>query len=102
MIVLLYPLVLALALVAIALAGIATNRNFIVIMLGIELIFVASIILLVAFLETSPTPDPSGVFMLFSIWSVAAVEVIAIIAFYVYIKFRGLSFDVSKLTRMKW
>lgn len=97
-----YLLALSISLVAIALAGIATNRNFIMIMLGVELIFIASTIVLVSSFSSNPSADPGGIFFLFSIWSVASVEVITVIAFYVYMKSKGFDFDVSKLSKFKW
>lgn len=83
-------------------AGLASHRNLIVIMLGIELIFVASTIVLISFFDYNAASAPSGIFALFSIWAVAAAEIITVIALYVYMKYRGVSFDVSKLSRMKW
>ncbi len=102
MIVLAYVFALAVALIGIAMAGLATDRHFIVIMLGIELILIASTIALVAFFEANNTVNPGAMVLLISIWSVAAVEIITLITFYVYMKFRRIDFDVSKLTRMKW
>lgn len=71
-------------------------------MLGIELIFVASTIVLVSFFDYNALSSPSGIILLFSIWAVAAAEIITIIALYVYMKSRGLSFDISKLSKLKW
>ncbi len=88
-------------LIAIALAGLASHKNLISIMLGIELIFLASIVVLVSFFDTA-AGNPSAVIALFSIWSVLAAEIIALIAFYVYLKYKGVSFDLSKLSKMKW
>ncbi len=79
-----------------------TNRNFIVIMLGIELILTASTIALVSFFDYSQSSGAGGIILLFSIWTVASVEIITLIAFYVYMKSRGFDFDVSKLSKMKW
>jgi NADH:ubiquinone oxidoreductase subunit K len=95
-------LALGISLVAIALAGIATHRNLIAIMLGMELIFVASTIVLVSFFDYNSFASSSGIILLFSIWTVAAVEIITVIALYVYMKSRGLGLDVSKLSKMKW
>jgi NADH:ubiquinone oxidoreductase subunit K len=97
-----YVIAIAFSLAGIALAGISTDRHFVVIMLAVELILLASTILLVTFFTYQKSPDPSGIVMLISIWTVAAVEVITVIAFYVYVKARGLDFDVTRLSRMKW
>lgn len=97
-----YFLVLSIILVAIGLAGIATDRHLIIIMLAIELIFLASTIALIAFFSYNPNPDPIGIVALICIWAVAAVEIIVVITFYVFIKSEGYDFDVSKLSKLKW
>ncbi len=93
---------LSIALLSIGLAGVATDRHLIVIMLSIELIFVASIILLVGFFSSNAIVNPDAVIMLMSIFAVAAVEIITVITFYVYMKHRGAEFDVRKLSKLKW
>ncbi len=97
-----FILVAAVALLGIALAGIITDRHFIVIMLAVELMFISSTILLMYFFYHASNPDPSVFPMMVSIWAVAAVEVIALITFYVYMKFRGFDFDVTRLSKLKW
>ena len=103
MIELAYVIAAGIALLAIALAAIAVERNLIVIMLAVELIFLASTIVLVGFLSYGQSPGSSlGVIALLSIWAVAAIEIITLVAFYVYMKAKGYSFDVSLLSKMKW
>ena len=102
MVLLLYVYTLALILVGIALAGLASDRHFIVIMLGIALILVASTIALVGFFDSNATQNPGAIIMLISIWAVAAVEIITLMTFYVYMKFRGADFDITRLSKMKW
>lgn len=97
-----YILALCTILISIALAGIATDRHLIAIMLAVELIFLSSTVALLTFLSSNQNADSSGIMLLLSIWSVAAVEIIALIAFCVYIKGSGFSFDVSKLSKMRW
>ncbi len=97
-----YVLALGFSLVAIALAGIAAHRNLIVVMLGIEIILAASTIVLVSFISGIQNPDPSGIMMLFAIWAVASAEIITVIALYIYMKSSDRSFDISKLSKMKW
>lgn len=97
-----YVFGLSVALFEIGLAGIAADRHLIVMMLAIELIFVSSIIALIAFFSYSQTPNPDAVIMLLSIFAVAASEIIAVITFYVYMKHRGIDFDVTRLSKMKW
>lgn len=97
-----YLLLTAVSLLAVALAGIISDRHFVVIMLAIELVFVASTVLLVYFFTYAQGADSSAVPMLIAIWSVAAVEVIALVTFYVYMKSRGFDFDVTRLSKLRW
>ncbi len=97
-----YLLLTAVALLAVALAGIVTDRHFVVIMLAVELMFISSSILLIYFFSYSPSPSPEAVPMIVAIWAVAAVEVIALITFYVYMKSRGFDFDVTRLSKLRW
>lgn len=102
MVPLLYLFVLSVALLAIGLAAIAAERHLVVIMLAVEIIFVASTIALVSFFSYNAHASPDAVTMLFAIFAVAAVEIITVITFYVYMKYHGISFDVSKLSKFKW
>ena len=95
-------LMLSVSLFAVAIAGIISTRHFVVIMIAIELIFIASIIALVSFFAYAQNADYSAVPMLVSIWSVAAVEIIALITFYMYMKQRGFDFNITRLSRLKW
>ncbi len=102
MIPLLYVYVLGAVLLAIGLAGIASDRHLVVIMLCVELIFVASIVILVGTFSYGKNPNPDAVMMLFAIFAVAAAEVITVIAFYMYMKHNRIEFDVTKLSKLKW
>jgi NADH:ubiquinone oxidoreductase subunit K len=97
-----FLLIAAITLLGVALAGIISDRHFVVIMLAIELIFISSTIFLAYFFSYNQNPDPSAVPMFVAIWSVAAVEVIVLITFYVFMKSRGFDFDITKLSRLKW
>lgn len=102
MIELTYLFALSLALFAIGLAGIASDRHFIVIMLAVELILVASTVALVSFFSYAKASSADPVMMLFSIFAVAAAEIVTVVTFYVYMKHHGVDFDISKLSKMKW
>jgi NADH:ubiquinone oxidoreductase subunit K len=93
---------LSIGLLAIGLAGIALERHLIVILLAVEVIFIGSTVALVGFFSTSSAPSPDAVIMLFAIFSVAAAEVITLVTFYIYMKYKGIDFDVTKLSRLKW
>lgn len=101
MIGLVYIIGACVALVGIALAAIAVERNLIVIMLAVELIFLASTIAVVGFMSYLQG-SAIGAMALLSIWAVASIEIITLVAFYVYMKSRGFSFDVSLLSRLRW
>ncbi|MDE1822721.1 MAG: NADH-quinone oxidoreductase subunit K [Candidatus Micrarchaeota archaeon] len=90
------------ALLGVSLAGIITDRHFVVIMLAVEVMLVASMIATVAFISYNEAPDPIGFVFLIALWAVAAAETIALVTFYIYMKYRGVDFDVTKLSRMKW
>lgn len=97
-----YILLTVIALVSVALAGIISDKHFVAIMLAIELIFIASIVLLAYFFANLQNADVSAVPMMIAIWSVAAVEVIALVTFYVFMKARGFEFDITKLSKFRW
>ena len=93
---------LAFILFAIGLAGIASDRHFVAIILAIEVILIAGIIALVSFFTSAGTASAGPILMLIAIWAVAATEIIVLITFYVYMKYNGISFDITKLSKMKW
>ncbi len=103
MIGLFYVIGVSIAMFGIGIAAIGFEKNFVTIMLAIELIFMASTIAVVGFFEYAQPLSGAGAFIsIVSIWAVAAVEVITLIAFYVYMKARGFDFDVSLLSKLKW
>ncbi len=102
MIPLLYIIGICAAMVSIGIAAVIIEKNFITIMLAVELIFMASTIAFVGFYSYSSAPGPWAFIGIFSVWSVAAVEIISLIAIYVYMKARGFNFDIGILTKFKW
>ncbi len=97
-----YLSVLCAALVGIALAAIATQKNLIAIVLAVELIFVASTLALADFFSYGTTSPSAGLILFVAIWAVAAIEAIALIAFYVYMKAKGHDLEIDLLSRLKW
>ncbi|VVB77483.1 NAD(P)H-quinone oxidoreductase subunit 4L, chloroplastic [uncultured archaeon] len=97
-----YVALTAIALFGVAVAALTTNRHFVMIMLAIELIFISSTLLLVSFFAAGSTATGDPATMLVAIWSVAAAEVIAAVTFYVFMRSKGMDFDITKLSRMKW
>ncbi|MGC8676308.1 MAG: hypothetical protein ACP5T3_02210 [Candidatus Micrarchaeia archaeon] len=98
-----FVLVLAASLMASgAIAGIIFSRHFVLLMLAVETLLVASTILLISFFSASTRPDSAGIMLLFSIWAIAAAEAMLAITFYLAMRSRGFGFDTSKLDEMKW
>ncbi|MEM0147266.1 MAG: hypothetical protein QXR85_01605 [Candidatus Micrarchaeaceae archaeon] len=95
-------LIASLFIAAGAIVGMIFSRHFIIIMLAVEMLLIAAIVLLVSFFATSTNPSSSGIMLLFLIWAIAAAEAIVALAFYAFMKSRGISFDISKLNEMKW
>ncbi len=95
-----YPLMLSFALLAIGIAGVIASRHFIIMMLSIELAFVGSIILLLGFFDMIQGVS-LAMLLLASIWAVLVAEVSGIVVFYIYIKKRGMGFDVSAFSRLR-
>lgn len=95
-----YPLMLSAAMLALGIAGVIASRHFIIMMLSIEVVFVGSIIMLVGFFDMI---QGSALFLLLlaSIWAVLVAEVSGIVVFYIYMRKRGLGFNVSKFSRLR-
>lgn len=97
-----YLALASVALVAVALAGVMADRRFLAVALAVELMLVASSILLVSFFSFAGSPGPDAAIMLIGIWAVAAAEVIATVTLYFYMKSKGFDFDVSGLSKLRW
>ncbi len=94
-----YVLLASVATIGVALAGIISSRHFAVLMLAVELILMSSSVLLLSYFSLSPVAGIDAFPMLVGIWSVVAVEAIALTAFHVYMRSRGMGLDLSKLPR---
>jgi NADH:ubiquinone oxidoreductase subunit K len=91
-----YVLLASVATIGLAMAGIISSRHFAVMMLAVELILISSAVLLVSYFSLTPMAGADAFPMLIGVWSVAGAEAIALAAFYVYMKSRGLGLDLSK------
>jgi NADH:ubiquinone oxidoreductase subunit K len=91
-------MIIGFAIFAIGVSGIATSKNFLVIMFSIELVIIAASLIGLA-LYSSYNGDI--ILLLISIWSIAAVELVAAIALYRYLVKSGNGLDVSKLSKYK-
>ncbi len=92
-------IMLGFALFAAGVAGMATSRHLVIMMMSIEVALVASTLVATAFFYFSA--DGAIVPLLFTIWSIAAVEAIMIIVFYRYMVRNEMSLDVGKLSKLK-
>ena len=96
--IILYMIIVGFAILAAGISGIATSKNFLVIMFSIELIIIAASLIGLT-LYSSYGGDI--ILLLISIWSIASVELIAAIALYRYLVKSGNGLDVSKLSKYK-
>lgn len=94
-----YFVVASFALFAIGIAGIAATRHFLFMILSIEVALVAASLLATVFYYT--TVQGNIMLLLFSIWTIAATEAIALVAFYRYLARYETSLDVTKLSRLR-
>ena len=92
-------MVLASAMFALGIAGVLSNRNFIIMMLSVEMALISSTLLAVSLFYYSS----GGVVVpfLIVIWSVASAEAMTMIVFYRYMTRQQISLDVSKLSKLK-
>ena len=92
-------ILIAFVLFSMGIGGIASTRHFIMMINSIEIIFIASTLLAAAFF-TYLVPG-NIILLLLSIWSVASIEVIALIILYRYVSKTMFSLDVSKLSKLR-
>lgn len=95
-----YFVALSIAMLALGLSGIASSKNFLIMMLSVEVVITASTLLATAFFYYSVTNNI--LLFLIAMWSVASVEVIALVAFYRYLAKEEVSLDVTKLSKLKY
>lgn len=93
-----YFVALSSLLFSIGLVGAAVTRHFILMLLAVEIILSASILLTVAVFSSVVGGDAIG--MLFAMWTVAACEIMGMVAIYRYMSRNGISMDVRKLSRL--
>jgi NADH-quinone oxidoreductase subunit K len=94
-----YFIALSLAVFAIGIGGMASSRHVLTIVISSEVAIAASALLAAAFF--SYVSVGNILVLLLSMWSVAAMEVIALVAVYRYMAKTGVMMDVTKLSRLK-
>jgi NADH:ubiquinone oxidoreductase subunit K len=98
---LIYPLAFGLIIFDLAVAAIILERHFLTRMLATELMLVASSVMLISFFSFAKVTNGDGVMMLVCIWTVAAVECMGIVAFYILMKSRGVEFEMGRQAERK-
>jgi NADH-quinone oxidoreductase subunit K len=94
-----YFLALSIALFAIGIAGVASSKNFLIMMLSIEISITASTLLALSFFYF--VSGSNIILFMLTIWSIASAEVMALVAFYRYMVKGEISLDITKLSRLK-
>ena len=96
-----YIMALAISLLAIGIAGVVSSRNFVIIILSTELIIAGSILAAVSFFSASTAINGSFGILIISLWVIAGVDIIMLVAFYISMKQQVGYFNVNKLNRGK-
>lgn len=94
-----YFLIIGFSLLSIGIAGIIGSRHFVVIILSIEIILVAASLLAVSLYGYSYSSIILP--LLFVIWAIAAIDVMALVVLYRYMALYKMDLDVSKLSKFK-
>lgn len=94
-----YILVLGFALFSIGVAGVVASKHFVIMVLSIEVMLVSSS--MVAISVYSYLSGGEILPLLFVIWAIAALDVIALVVFYRYLAKMKVSLDVTRLNRLR-
>lgn len=97
--IILYFMVFSVALFAIGIAGVVASRNFLVMILSIEVAMAASALLALSMFYYVASSDI--IILLLAVWAVASAEVIALVAVYRHMVKQEVSLDVTKLSKLK-
>ncbi|MCW6160158.1 MAG: NADH-quinone oxidoreductase subunit K [Candidatus Micrarchaeales archaeon] len=94
-----YFAVVSFALFAIGLAGVAATRHFVLMIFSIEVALTAATLIATVFFYFNT--DGNIMLLLFTIWTIAASEAIALVAFYRYISKYETNMDVAQLSKLR-
>ncbi len=94
-----YFLGLGFAIFAVGICGMVASRHFLVMMLSSEVAIIASTLLSTMFFYFSVNGDIIP--LLLSLWSVASIEVMALVVVYRYLVKMEIGFDVTKMSNLK-
>lgn len=92
-------MIVSFALFSIGIAGVAATRHFLLMILSIEIAIVASTLISTAFYYYNTAGNLMP--LLFTMWTIAAVEAIALVAFFRYISKYEVDMDVTKLSKLR-
>ncbi len=94
-----YFVAVSITLFVIGIAGVVITRHFLLMLLSIEVAIAAAALLAVTFFYSIA---PGNIMLLlFTIWTIAASEAIALVSFYRYLSKYEASLDVTRLSRLK-
>lgn len=94
-----YFIALSFAMFAIGIGGMAASRHFLIMMVSSEVAIAASTLLATVFFSYSSAGNI--LVLLLSMWSVAAMEVVALVVVYRYMARTEVSLDVTRLSKLK-
>jgi len=94
-----YFIALSFAMFAVGIGGMASSRHFLIMMVSSEVAIAASTLLATAFFSYGSQGNVLA--LLLAMWSVAAMEVIALVVVYRYLSKNELSLDVTRLSKLK-
>lgn len=94
-----YFLIVSISIFAVGIAGVVANRNFLIMLLSIEIAITASTLLAMSVFYYVSAFDIA--IFLITIWSIASVEVMALVVFNRFMAREEASMDVTKLSKLK-
>lgn len=97
--ILMYFIVASMAVFAIGISGVISSRNFLIMMLSVEIAITASTLLAMSLFYFTSSSDI--IMTLLTFWSIASAEVMALVVFYRYMTKKGIDLDVTKLSKLK-
>jgi NADH:ubiquinone oxidoreductase subunit K len=90
---------LGFAIFAVGICGMVASRHFLIMMVASEVAIMAATLLSTMFFYFST--NGSILPLLLSLWSVASIEVIALVVVYRYLAKMEISLDVTKMSNLK-
>ncbi|MCL4404579.1 MAG: hypothetical protein M1544_02100 [Candidatus Marsarchaeota archaeon] len=92
-------IILGLAVFAIGVAGLASSRNIVIMLLSTEVMLLSATLIALVFFSFSVNGEILP--LLFTIWSIASVEAIMVVVFYRYLISSKSSLDIKILSKLR-